>query len=263
MESAMPVLAIAKDFNMFVLFVVSLLTLSFVCNSAIETTPHVTVNINNNLNSTNSNQNSNRSEITTIEIDTATRRFKTFLETDVPQHCAQLRSHFLQYKYHLCGIALASAYGILCYHLHRATQFIKYKTVWSVWHQELTMQELLACDLEKLTQELLIAIQMRYSNENNPTDFILPLVEFSAAIQKELDTLNFYECIYRQCKKYYLIKIVLIRTQPLEQLPEYIERTTYIQTLFKNWAAHHNLACQMQCHQPQSITQKIRGFLGI
>lgn len=259
----MPIFAIAKDFTMFILFIITLLTISISHKSIANNTPNITVNVNNNWNSTNSNQNSNTTEITSTEVKTVIHRIKSFIDNEIPHHYTQARLELWKYRYHMCSALLITAYGILCYHLNCGVQFIKHKTVWASWHQELDMQSLLACDLEKITQELLIAIQMHYSNEHNPTDFILPLVEFSTAIQSEINTLNFYAKLYHWCDQWRLTSIMPISTQLLNQLPEYIERATYIQTLFKNWTAHHNLACHMQCQQPPSITYKIKAFFGL
>jgi len=226
-----------------------MLTTSFISRSDAQALPHVTVNIENKWDSTNSNQNSNTSEMTDMIMDPVKHSLRSFLKTDMSHHYMQLHSYLWQYRYYLCGSVIATTYGIFCYHFYQAKQFMQHQTVWSSWHQGLTLKELLSHDIEKLTQELLVAIQLHYSNKSNPTDFIFPLVEFSTAIQKELDHLNFYERIYSRCKKYYITKIIPFNIQQLEPLSEYIERATYIQNLFKNWAAHHNLR-QAQCQQP-------------
>ena len=183
---------------------------------------------------------------------------------DTTQAYCQLQSHVSEYKYHICAGVLIAAYGALCYHFYYAQQFVKHHAFWATWHKEMSLQELLSQDMRTLTQELLVVIQALYTNEKNPTDFILPLVDFSVAIQKELDTLRRYQRTYHWCKKWHLIKPLPFHTPALEEIDTAIERTTYIQTLFKNWAAHHNVACQMQCaKKKRGLLQSARTWLGI
>jgi len=162
------------------------------------------------------------------------------------QHAASVKAFVRQYTYHLSGGALCALYCALCYYLNSAVQYVEHKRVWSSWQSGLSMQELLAYDIDQLSKELILAIQMRYSNESNPTDFIFPLVEFNMHIKKEIADLQRYQKVYAACKKWHITRVVPFNTDALQSVSTYLERAVYIQTVFRHWAAHYTIAAHAQ-----------------
>lgn len=147
-----------------------------------------------------------------------------------------------EYKYYIGGAAIGLLYGGICYHMYKAKQYIAYRTVWSSWHKELSMEELLAMDIHKLSKELILAIHMRHSNDQHPVDFLSPLIAFNIHIKKELHMLQFYKQLYAYCNAWYITKLTPFSPVLLEELKEHIERALYVHSVFKNWAAHHTIA---------------------
>lgn len=165
-------------------------------------------------------------------------------DLDLRNRANTCKNFLLQHKWHIAGGSFVLAYCAICYTLHRGVKFLEKGTMWSSWKSNIELKDLMAQDMNKLGIQLIIDIQMRYSNETNPVDFISPLVDFNIQIRKEKAALEFYDKLYTLCKKWYFIKCIPFSTSSLESISEYILRAEYVLTVFKMWAAHHNLAAQ-------------------
>jgi len=166
----------------------------------------------------------------------------------LPQRIGSLQALLWEYRYRVTGGCIVVAYVLLCYHFYKALQYLSHKTVWSSWRNDLSMEELLAQDITALGKSLIIAIQMRYANSQNPTDFIAPLVAFNIQIQQEIDYLRAYWRLYMVCKNWRLVKIVPFSIDRLDALKEHIERAIYVQTVFKTWTANYNFVQNVRAH---------------
>ena len=162
------------------------------------------------------------------------------LHEELPHQMVTLQALLWEYRYHIAGGSVMVTYVALCYSLYKAMHYLSYKTVWSSWHKELSMEELLTQDVTVLGKSLIIAIQMRYANPQNPTDFIAPLVAFNIQIQQEIEELRSHWRLYVFCRDWRLIKIVPFSVDQLNALKEHIERAAYVQTVFKTWTANYN-----------------------
>lgn len=170
------------------------------------------------------------------------------LHQELPQQMVSLQALLWEYRYRIAGGCVVAVYILLCYRLYKALQYLSQKAVWSLWHKELSMEELLAQDIAALGKSLIIVIHMRYANPQNPTDFIAPLVAFNVHIQQEIEELRAHWRLYMACKDWRLVKIVPFNLDRLEALKEHIERAVYVQTVFKTWTANYTFVQNVRAH---------------
>ncbi len=144
---------------------------------------------------------------------------------------------FKQALYLTAG-TLVCAYALRTIIIHQTTQVLKRKRSWCNWKHELSFQELTQERPEKLSQELLTAIQERHFNHHNPADHVYPVTQFLDAIYRETTILNHYLKLIKWEQKFQLYRIyshkdlTSVVTQRLDKL-------IYLKSLFFDWAREH------------------------
>lgn len=144
-------------------------------------------------------------------------------------------------KYYLAALGIASSYGYLYYKVHTIKSYISNPHTWSTWMQDVSFEKLLSIPQDKLTHDLIAAIQARYASPQNPTDSLAPLIEFSKDIEKEKQLITTYHTYISWSTQFSLQKIIPFSNTLLSQITERKQRIIYISTLFQTWLTHNKL----------------------
>lgn len=145
------------------------------------------------------------------------------------------------HKLQTAGITALTLYGTLCYCMINANSYLNNPTLWSSWKFTMPMTELLEIPQKELSHELLLEIQRRYTPQNNPTDFIVPLATFIEEINKEIAMINHYGTIFSWLKKCHLTAILPVSKANLDSINDRLERATYYKNVFLSWAVEYKL----------------------
>lgn len=146
-----------------------------------------------------------------------------------------------EYKYRLALATLAGTYGYLWYTLYTIQNNITDTHTWSAWKHDCTLESLLALPPETLSEELINTIQNRYINDENPTDFISPLIQFAQDIKKEQENLTAYETTLQRYQKLYLYKLITIPEDLITTIKTKKQRVIYLHTLFQSWITRYKM----------------------
>ena len=147
----------------------------------------------------------------------------------------------------------AFTYLFICYLLIRGNNYLGRLDIWSSWKVDISLYNLYAIPHEKISRELLIEIQKRYTRSDKPTDFMLPIINFLYDIDKEITQLNFYRKLYVWLKRLRLHYIMPLNTQRFMSIKERLKRTLFIKNIFLTWAAHYKIE-----HNKTVVLDKIR-----
>lgn len=164
----------------------------------------------------------------------------------IPVDTAKQWSHratgfITQRKYLLLAFSCSLGYIWLCHLCVKANAFIARVDTWSTWKRIYSFDELSHFDHAELTKELLIDIQRRYINHNNPTDFISPLIMFVREIEAELTILKRIQLLSRWSKRLFLTKILPLNSEVISHIDERLARLAFVNNLFLLWAAQYAL----------------------
>jgi len=112
---------------------------------------------------------------------------------------------------------------------------------WSGWQSAIPFTELYTRPQQLLKQELIFDIQKRYLNQQNPTDFISPLVTFMNKINREEKYLNYYTTILNGIKRLHIARLFLINEKKIKEAELRKQRLIFVRQLFLSWAAEYNI----------------------
>jgi len=112
---------------------------------------------------------------------------------------------------------------------------------WSGWQSAISFNELYSKPQQLLQQELIFDIQKRYINQQNPTDFISPLVTFMNRINIEEKYLNCYTTMLNGINRLHLARLFLINGKKIKEIELQKQRLTFVQQLFSSWVAECNI----------------------
>ena len=143
------------------------------------------------------------------------------------------------YKYRTVISLLAASYGTLSYQFFSLKQQLQKQTCWSLWHTDKSLEELLAIEQKKLGKELLAAIQQTYIIEQNPADFIQPLMLFMKAIEQEKKDLDTYLRLKNISEKLYIGRFFLYDTDLIAKIPDRLTRLAYYKASFISWLGEY------------------------
>lgn len=144
-------------------------------------------------------------------------------------------------KWYILGSSLLGSYLYVCYTIASGNSYLAQKDLWSSWHQELPLEELLAIPQSQFSKELLQEIQRRYTDPAAVTDLLRPLNTFLIALDKEEEQLRWYEYVYSWIQYAHLNKIIFLSTALFSKLTERLQRLAYIKNVFHSWAAQYQL----------------------
>jgi hypothetical protein len=151
-------------------------------------------------------------------------------------------SHFLSAnKWYLLGSGLLFSYVLLAYLIMSGNSYMGDASLWSSWHQELPLDQLLAIPQEQLTQELIREIQRRYTDSTSISDIVKPLGIFMVKIDQEEEQIKWYQTVYSWLLYIRLTKLVPVGQQRFAKIAERLQRIAYYKNLFKSWTADYQL----------------------
>lgn len=187
--------------------------------------------------------NTSSSNTNIVPAPTFTEQFKqqVFGDVTLGEITEKIGTYCSNHKYSLAALTIASSYAYLMYKIHVIKAHISNAQNWSAWKQDIPLENLLSIPQEQLTQELIAAIQSHYTNPQNPTDFLTPIINFTKDVSQELELLTQYHSFISWNMQFSLQKIVPFSDSMLTQLTERKQRITYLRTLFNGWLAHYKL----------------------
>lgn len=151
-------------------------------------------------------------------------------------------SHFFSNnKWYLLAGTLACSYAYLAYFIMRGNSYLGDANLWSSWHQELPLDQLLAIPQQQMTQELIHEIQRRYTDASSIADIVKPLGMFMVKIDQEEDQIKWYQSVYSWLTYLRLNKLVPVNQNRFGKICERLQRIAYYKNLFKSWTADYQL----------------------
>lgn len=206
--------------------------------------PTVVVNINNS-NTNAPNQSVNNSNTTTTN-QNQEQNFWAHINNaatiNFDQHYQQASDFLSSYKWYLIGGGICAVYTFVCYYIIKGNKYLSRSTLWSSWHPELSLDELHSFKQTTLADELVLTIQQRYTNPENPTDFLSPLAQFMRKTTEELKYLRFYKKLFTFLHTFLLTKLLPINVARYNLIPERINRLLFFRHIFTTWAAAYNVS---------------------
>lgn len=146
-----------------------------------------------------------------------------------------MMSHIFDHKIALLVCVGIGIYGYIGWCILQARAIIQQPKNWSSWQDDATLEILLIKSQEELQTQLLLSIAHYYTDPKNPTDFVHPLLDFTANIQEEIEAsqklLGIYTTIL-QCK---MGKLFNITEQDATVLKADIQKLLYIVHTFTAW----------------------------
>ncbi len=163
-------------------------------------------------------------------------------ENTIKETLQKNSSHFLyHYKWHILALITAGAYAGLVYIITSGNRYLADAQLWSSWHQELPLDQLLAIPQQQLSQDLLREIQRRYTDPESITNFMKPLGKFMMAIEQEEELLKWYQNAYSWISYARLPQLVPLNKQRFGKINERLQRLAYYKNIFQSWAAEYQL----------------------
>lgn len=101
-------------------------------------------------------------------------------------------NQWIRYRAPFLLVTTIGTYAYLWYQLYDARALLKDQQAWCNWKDHIDIDRFLLCNHNEMSKELLLDIQERYINNQNPSDYIVPLVSFLAIIEKEKQALETY-----------------------------------------------------------------------
>ena len=151
-------------------------------------------------------------------------------------------SNFLYSKRYFIGATIIlGGYIMTCNFFVRGTKYLERTDTWASWHSDIPLEILMATPQSELAKELVLEIQRRYSNAQNPTDFISPLITFIKVIDEEIIMIKQYAEIYRLINKLHLQNIFPINQKQFNMLDEKEKKLIYFKNTFLSWAAEYKV----------------------
>lgn len=162
---------------------------------------------------------------------------------DMSQDMAHSLADYVQNnKLKLSLYALLGSYSYLHYKLFSLQYALSKDTNWSRWNNAVPLEELFALPQKQLGEIIIKETQRRYTNIENPDDFVTPLVTFIREVDRERELLQLYTTLCVWIRRLYLAKISWINVALETQCQERLQRLAYIKNVFLIWIAEHKFA---------------------
>jgi hypothetical protein len=224
-------------------------------NITIPITPGATFNFNVYVNNSQDTKSNNSTTLTSTQVEKRTETSPLFkklaeLSPDLQgiKNQIQIKTDFFEnYKWHLIGASLALSYASLCYFIIVGNSYLGNKDLWSSWHQELSLEQLLAIPQQQLSQDLLHEIQRRYTDPSSLSDLNKPLAQFLTTIEQEEQDIRWYQSFYSWLSFAYITKIIPFSKQRFAKINERLQRLAYYKNIFQSWAAQYQLEHAARC----------------
>lgn len=138
-------------------------------------------------------------------------------------------------------IGLFAIYSSVYYQIYQANLIIDDINSWSNWNYNMSLENLLNCQKNKLESDLLFEIQTRYVHPVHPTDFIYPLVEASKSLEKELQTVQEQIVRYQWIENCACMTLFFIDENERDRLKEKLRKLLFTKHLFASWCASYKI----------------------
>jgi hypothetical protein len=150
---------------------------------------------------------------------------------------------FLQaHKFKIFCSIIAAVYLTCATVLVIDNHYLNRPTLWGNWLPHLSYQELCNCPEENLRHELMLEIQRRYLQSDNPTNFITPVITFIKTITYEEKRIARYITYTNILNKLWLSPIFPMNAEKCLQAETALKRTELVHHTFLSWAAEYNMA---------------------
>jgi len=163
------------------------------------------------------------------------------IQTYIHEAFEKYQGFFQRHKLRILLASLVCGYSTILYSLTKGAAYIENNTLWSSWNHNLLLEDLLGINYHELSNNLISAIQARYMNPKNPTDFLTPLMQFLQAIKIEKKKLKFYRHLYTFLDKTYLLKLFPCKKTSFLKISERLQRLHYIENVFSFWLSQYKI----------------------
>jgi uncharacterized protein YlbG (UPF0298 family) len=145
-------------------------------------------------------------------------------------------------RYFLGTTAVLGGYIYTCAYIVKANKYLEKADNWINWRSDIPFDILITTPQNELAKELILEIQRRYSNAQNPTDFISPLILFIQTIDAEMDTIKNYTDVYWLITKMHVQMLLPINQKQFSTLHEKYKKLLYLKNIFLSWAAEYKVS---------------------
>jgi len=159
----------------------------------------------------------------------------------VKKSAGNAQSSMYEHRYALMASLVATVCIVVYYTALNARNYIKDRQLWACWKGDLTMAQLLQIPHGDLTHELIVEIQRRYNNKQDPCAIMQPIARFLCAIEEEHSNLLFYQKFHAYTQSLRCDTIMLFPVEFKHQLQERLDRLAYYNNLFNTWLAEYNI----------------------
>lgn len=168
---------------------------------------------------------------------------------------ASNQNFFSHYKWYLLTGTVLASYLALSYFIMAGNSYLGNNELWSSWHQELPLDQLLGISQEQLCQELLQEIHRRYTSSSSISSMLAPLTLFLSAIEKEEEQLKWYQSFYSWISYLKITKILPFNKIRFAKVTERLQRIAYFKNIFNSWIAnyHYQKDLQSSAHEDENI----------
>ena len=150
-------------------------------------------------------------------------------------------SSIMEHKWTVYGVTFLALYLIACYQLVRGNAYFKNRSSWSAWKEEISLRDLAEIPQTEVARELIISIQRKYLNPQNPSDFFGPLVSFLVDLEAEITVSKRYLKRFNWLGKIYFTYLFPGDTSAFALAEEKIARLFFIKEIFVTWTVEHKL----------------------
>jgi hypothetical protein len=140
----------------------------------------------------------------------------------------------------LCCILAGGYYMMVWLDLYKARALLDDEDAWSSWKHHCTVEHLAQQPPNEICDPLLIAIQERYIDYDDPANSNGPLAAFLPAINREIMQLQRY-CVWAKILlKWYGYYLLPIDEKNYRRAQETLSRLRFLKKMFIQWWAAHN-----------------------
>lgn len=152
------------------------------------------------------------------------------------------QSFLYQKRYFLGFSCIIGCYLYACHLIVKANKYLEDTENWAAWRADIPYQLLVTIPQQELAKDLILEVQRRYNNSQNPTDFLSPLIMFVHAIDEEILYMTRLNVSYNWLKKLYIDVIFPINENCFSKVEEKLKKLIYIKQIFLVWAAEYKVS---------------------
>ena len=167
---------------------------------------------------------------------------KFFSNLPIKEWQTKTSSFLYNKRYFIGGSVVLGGYVLTCNYCVQANKYLERTDTWASWRPDTPVELLIAIPQQELAKELILEIQRRYSNPQNPTDFISPLIAFVQTIDEEIIKIKQYAQVYGWITRLHIQVIFPINQKQFNLLGEKYKKLIYLKNIFLSWAAEYKVS---------------------